>query len=79
MELWPETKLAIGPAIDEGFYYDLDLAQPISEADFPKIEAKMAEIKAKNLPFVKKEVSQKKYHEVQHSPFLIDETKKIFS
>jgi len=56
MELWPETKLAIGPAIEEGFYYDFEFPAPISDIDLPKIEAKMAEIKAKNLPFTKKEV-----------------------
>lgn len=44
LRLWPETKLTIGPAIDNGFYYDFDFAETISEADFPKIEAKMAEI-----------------------------------
>lgn len=43
-QLWPETKLAIGPTIDDGFYYDIDLDKSISIDDFPKIEAKMAEI-----------------------------------
>ena len=66
MELWPNTKLAIGPAIENGFYYDFDFLNPVSEADFPKIEAKMAEIKAKNLDFTKKDVS-------------IEEAKKLFS
>ena len=36
--LWPETKLAIGPAIDEGFYYDFDRDEAFSEADLKKIE-----------------------------------------
>ncbi len=44
MELWPSTKRAIGPSIDNGFYYDFDFLVPISEADFPKIEKKMKEI-----------------------------------
>jgi len=57
MQLWPDTKLAIGPAIKDGFYYDFDFLKPISETDFPKIEEKMAEIKARNLPFVKKDIS----------------------
>jgi len=57
LELWPKTKLAIGPAIEEGFYYDFELPQAISETDLLKIEAKMAEIKNKNLPFEKKEVA----------------------
>lgn len=44
VELWPETKRAIGPAIEEGFYYDFDFKEPIGEADLPKIEKKMREI-----------------------------------
>lgn len=44
MELWPETKRTIGPAIDDGFYFDFEFAKPISEADFPAIEAKMHEL-----------------------------------
>lgn len=44
MELWPDTKRTIGPSIENGFYYDFEFSQPISEADFPKIEAKMHEL-----------------------------------
>src|ERR1044072_1358192 len=44
MELWPDTKRTIGPAIDNGFYFDFEFPQPISENDLPKIEAKMREI-----------------------------------
>ena len=36
MELWPDTKRTIGPAIENGFYFDFEFSQPISEADFPK-------------------------------------------
>ncbi|ERT57240.1 threonine--tRNA ligase [Peptoniphilus sp. BV3C26] len=43
-ELWPETKFAIGPAIDNGFYYDIDLEERITPEDLQKIEEKMAEI-----------------------------------
>ncbi|MCX8014680.1 MAG: threonine--tRNA ligase, partial [candidate division WOR-3 bacterium] len=42
--LYPNVKLAIGPAIAEGFYYDFDLEQPLTEKDLEKIEAKMAEL-----------------------------------
>lgn len=42
--LWPEVKLAIGPAIDNGFYYDLDLEYRLSEEDFPKIQKEMKKI-----------------------------------
>ncbi|MBI3341549.1 threonine--tRNA ligase, partial [Candidatus Curtissbacteria bacterium] len=44
IELWPDTKRTIGPAIENGFYYDFEFAKPISENDLPKIEKKMAEI-----------------------------------
>lgn len=44
LDLYPDTKLTIGPSIDTGFYYDLDFKNPISEEDLPKIEKKMAEI-----------------------------------
>ena len=37
-ELYPDVKLTIGPAIENGFYYDFDFAEPISEADFAKID-----------------------------------------
>ena len=48
--LRPEAKLAIGPAIDNGFYYDFDLATPLSAEDFPRLEKEMAKIVAANLP-----------------------------
>jgi len=44
MELWPDTKRTIGPAIDDGFYYDFAFSTPITEEDLPKIEAKMKSI-----------------------------------
>lgn len=44
MELWPDAKRAIGPAIDNGFYFDFEFSQPISNADLPAIEKKMREI-----------------------------------
>lgn len=44
MSLYPDAKLTLGPAIDDGFYYDVAFAQNISSDDLPKIEAKMREI-----------------------------------
>ena len=44
LELYPGSKLAIGPAIDDGFYYDIDVAGKISDMDLPAIEDKMREI-----------------------------------
>lgn len=48
-QLWPQAKLAIGPTIEDGFYYDIDLDYRISTDDLPKIEAKMQEILASGL------------------------------
>jgi len=49
--LYPQAKLAIGPPIDEGFYYDLDLSAQITDEDLPKIEAEIAKIIKENHPF----------------------------
>ena len=49
-ELWPGTKVAIGPAIDNGFYYDFDKKEPFSDEDLRKIEKAMKGIVQKNLP-----------------------------
>ncbi|MFM2422102.1 MAG: hypothetical protein RL291_632 [Pseudomonadota bacterium] len=52
-ELWPGTKVTIGPVIENGFYYDFDKAEPFTPDDLPKIEAKMHEIIARNAAFRK--------------------------
>lgn len=44
LNLYPKTKIAIGPATDDGFYYDFEFAKPLSEEDLPKIEAEMEKI-----------------------------------
>ncbi|TPR53715.1 threonine--tRNA ligase [Metamycoplasma neophronis] len=44
LKLYPNTKLAIGPAIDEGFYYDFEFEQPLLESDLPKIEKLMKKL-----------------------------------
>ena len=56
--IWPNTKLAIGPAIDNGFYYDIDMEQSIKPEDFGKIEDKMREIICNNEDFVRFELSK---------------------
>ncbi len=58
-ELFPGTKLAIGPAIEDGFYYDFDLPRPIKPEDLPSIEERMREIASRDLPFERKEISRK--------------------
>jgi len=56
LRLYPQTKLGIGPAIENGFYYDFEFKKPITSKDFPKIEKEMAKIIKANFPFKKKEV-----------------------
>jgi threonyl-tRNA synthetase len=56
--LHPGTKLAYGPPVDDGFFYDIKTPAPLSEADFPAIEAKMQEIIAQDRPFVRCELSK---------------------
>lgn len=59
-ELWPGTQFGIGPAIENGFYYDVMPPEGvvISETDFPKIEKKMAELAQKKESVVRKEISK---------------------
>lgn len=57
-ELYPDTKFAIGPATETGFYYDLDLEHRFVEEDFKAIEDKMKEIAKKDLPVEKIEISR---------------------
>ncbi|MGI6657481.1 MAG: threonine--tRNA ligase [Desulfobulbus sp.] len=54
----PAVKVAIGPAIEDGFYYDFDRAQPFSPDEFEQIEGKMAELAAARLPFLRREMSR---------------------
>ncbi len=51
VQLWPGAKYAIGPPIENGFYYDFDLPHPIGEDDLPRIERRMREIAAQDPPF----------------------------
>lgn len=50
-ELFPETKVAIGPSIEDGFYYDFDRQKPFTTSDLEKVEKKMKEIIKENYPF----------------------------
>jgi threonyl-tRNA synthetase len=58
--IFPEAKFGIGPAIENGFYYDFDLSRPLTPDDLSPIEAKMSEIIASNAPFTKQEVTKEK-------------------
>jgi len=56
--IWPEAKLVYGPTVEDGFYYDIDLDEPIRPTDFPRIEEKMRQIIKADKPFVRKELSR---------------------
>jgi threonyl-tRNA synthetase len=58
LDLYPGTKLAIGPSIEVGFYYDFDVTGTITDEDLPRIEDRMREIAAKDAPFARMEVSR---------------------
>ncbi len=66
LSFYPDTKLAIGPAVDNGFYYDMEFSTPITDKDFSKIENKMRELLKKWKGFERQEISA-------------DEAKKLFA
>jgi len=57
LELYPDAQCAIGPAIEDGFYYDMDFLKPISEDDLPKIEKKMRQLLPEWTEFERKEIT----------------------
>lgn len=57
-DLFPDVKVTIGPAIEEGFYYDFDRDTPFTEEDLHKIEKRMHEIIKSRQPFIRKEISK---------------------
>jgi len=77
LELFPETKLGIGPPIDTGFYYDFDRATPFTPEDLEKIEHRMWEIQKRNLPYERvmtaKDDGLRKYADDWMKRELIDE------
>jgi threonyl-tRNA synthetase len=77
LELFPETKLGIGPPTDTGFYYDFERETPFTPEDLEKIEARMWELQAKGLPYERimtpKEVGLKKYADDWMKRELIEE------
>ena len=73
LEIWPDTKLAIGPAIDNGFYYDFDFAEPITDKDLGKIEQKMRELLKKWKGFEKTDVTEKEAEKLfAHNPYKLE-------
>lgn len=73
--LWPDTKLAIGPAIDDGFYYDFDRDETFNKEDLDKIEDMMAKIIRENLPverFVLPRVEARQMMEQMNEPYKVE-------
>ncbi|MGB9797973.1 MAG: threonine--tRNA ligase, partial [bacterium] len=63
-ELFPDAKLGIGPATEDGFFYDFLKEKPFTEEDLAKIEEKMREIVGRNLPIVRKELKKEEAREL---------------
>ena len=73
--LWPDVKLAIGPSIDDGFYYDIDSERPITEDDFEKIEAEMKKIAKEDIPLERFELPRAeaiKFMEDAKEPYKVE-------
>jgi threonyl-tRNA synthetase len=58
LSIFPEARFAIGPAIEDGFYYDFELSRPLTPEDLAVIEKKMGEIIKANLPFTHREITK---------------------
>ncbi len=74
-ELYPDAKLAIGPAIEDGFYYDIDLPESLSPEDLKKIEKKMKEIVKRNYPIERIEMSideAKEFYKKEDNPYKLE-------
>jgi threonyl-tRNA synthetase len=74
-ELFPGARFAIGPAIEDGFYYDMELPRPVTPEDLPAIEERMRASIAANYPFVHSEWPRKKalkYFKEHDQPFKIE-------
>jgi threonyl-tRNA synthetase len=74
-ELYPGVKYAIGPPIEDGFYYDFDLPTPVKEEDLPRIEERMREIAARDLQIVRKEMEREEaiaFCEGMNQPYKVE-------
>ena len=74
-QLWPDAKMAIGPVIDNGFYYDIDVDHTFTDEDLEKIEKRMKELAKTNYQVIKKKVSWKEARETfvdRHEPYKIE-------
>ncbi len=58
-DIYPEAKFGVGPAIENGFYYDIDISSHLTEEDLKKIEERMSELSKSNNPFVRVDLPKK--------------------
>ena len=80
MELFPGTRFGFGPPIEDGFYYDFDLPRPLTESDFPAIEAMMRRIVKARAPFERSVMSTedaKGYFDELGQPFKVDQVEEL--
>src|ERR1700675_1014277 len=74
-QLFPEVKVAIGPAIEDGFYYDFAKPAPFTPEDLERIEARMRELAKQDLPFTREEIERDKairFFEERGEPFKVE-------
>jgi threonyl-tRNA synthetase len=80
LKLWPDAKLAFGPATEDGFYYDFDLQEKISEKELLKIAEKMQEIIKEGHPFVQDFLSPSEAKKVfKNQPYKLEQIEKIIA
>ena len=73
LDLYPGSTFAIGPAIEDGFYYDFGIEQPFAPEDLSRLEEKMAELIAADQPFIRRSISRAEALELFHShPFKLE-------
>jgi len=78
LELFPEGKIAFGPPIEDGFYYDFDLPRSLTPDDLREIEARMREIIAGQYPFQQREASIKEAKEVfADQPYKLEQIERL--
>ncbi|AVJ56034.1 threonine--tRNA ligase [Idiomarina sp. OT37-5b] len=74
-QLWPDAKMAIGPVIDNGFYYDIDVDHTFTQEDLEKLEKRMKELAKTEYEVIKKKVSWKEARETfvdRHEPYKVE-------
>jgi len=80
LQMFPEGKLAFGPPVENGFYYDFDLPRPLSSDDLAEIERRMVDIVRGDHPFVQRDVSVEEARQMfAGQPYKLDQIEKLAS